>query len=232
MEYFIYKDNKQQGPFTVEQLAGMGLRSETLVWREGMEQWTPAWQVEELKDVLAGKAQSRPVPPPVPPQDAPHGNEEAPCGDRGGQPDAEDAAAAPLADKHKRRTMTWLAVAAVAFFVLLMTCPDERKHREAVSREVAQAVRDEIGMPDTGSETIDVLGGMLGHAIASNIVDAVINEYVVVDKYFIFSVGTLHYDGHDKTVSFGILGHVFTFSSADIRKAVHSDSPLPGTMAL
>ena len=53
MEYFIYKDNKQQGPFTVEQLAGMGLRSETLVWREGMEQWTPAWQVEELKDVLA-----------------------------------------------------------------------------------------------------------------------------------------------------------------------------------
>ena len=68
MEFFIYRDNKQQGPYTPEQLAGMGITSETLVWSEGMEQWTPAWQVTELKDVLAGKVQARPVPPPVPPQ--------------------------------------------------------------------------------------------------------------------------------------------------------------------
>ena len=232
MEYFIYKDNKQQGPYTIGQLAEMGITSETLVWNESMKQWTPAWQVAELKDVLAAKAATTPAPPPVQPQEEAQGGQEEPHAEDEKQPCAGRDAAAPRTDRRKRNTALRLGVAALVFFLLLMTCPDERKHREAVSREVAQAVRDEIGMPDTGSETIDFLGGMLGHAIASNIVDAVINEYVVVDKYFIFSVGTLHYDGHDKTVSFGILGHVFTFSSADIRKAVHSDSPLPGTMAL
>ncbi len=69
MEYFIYKDNRQQGPFTTEQLSAMGLTSETLVWREGMEQWTPAWQVQELRDAIAGKANTSgtttPPPPPV-----------------------------------------------------------------------------------------------------------------------------------------------------------------------
>lgn len=66
MRYFIYADNRQQGPFSVSELMERGLSSETLVWAEGMEQWTPAWQVRELKDAMEGKAQPGPVPPPLP----------------------------------------------------------------------------------------------------------------------------------------------------------------------
>lgn len=66
MRYFIYADNRQQGPFSVSELMERGLSSETLVWAEGMEQWTPAWQVRELKDAMEGKAQPGTVPPPLP----------------------------------------------------------------------------------------------------------------------------------------------------------------------
>lgn len=232
MEFFIYRDNKQQGPYTPEQLSGMGITSETLVWREGMEQWTPAWQVDELKDVLAGKVQARPVPPPIPPQADQQEESGQPQDTADGQPAAPASNAAQPTDRRHGHTVIWLAVAAVLFFALLMTCPDEAKHRDAVSREIMEAVRDEMGRPDTGSETIDLLGGMFGQAIASQLVDAIVGQFMEVDNYFIFSVGTLHYDGKSKTVSFGVLGHVFTFDSQDIRKAVDNESPLPGTMAI
>ena len=68
MDFFIYKDNKQQGPYTLGQLAGTGLSSETLVWREGMAQWTPAWQVAELRGVLSGTYKAAAAPPPAPTQ--------------------------------------------------------------------------------------------------------------------------------------------------------------------
>ena len=53
MEYFIIDKNGQQaGPFSLDQLAQKAITPETLVWAQGMADWTPAWKVEELKTVL------------------------------------------------------------------------------------------------------------------------------------------------------------------------------------
>jgi TM2 domain-containing membrane protein YozV len=60
MNYYIAAGSVQQGPFTVEQLRGMGLRPDTLVWGEGMPQWQPASLVSELQPVLAAAG------PPIP----------------------------------------------------------------------------------------------------------------------------------------------------------------------
>jgi len=59
--YYIADGMTQRGPFEVQDLPGHGLRAETLVWKEGMEQWRRADEVEELifSRVLA------PVPPPT-----------------------------------------------------------------------------------------------------------------------------------------------------------------------
>lgn len=90
MRYFIYADNRQQGPFSVSELMERGLSSETLVWAEGMEQWTPAWQVRELKDAMEGKAQPGPVPPPLPSE--PSARAESASGQAdGGRDDRTDA---------------------------------------------------------------------------------------------------------------------------------------------
>ena len=62
MNYFIVDNGQQAGPYTIDELVKRGLNSDTLVWAEGMTDWTPAWQVEELKNYLY--AQQTPPPPP------------------------------------------------------------------------------------------------------------------------------------------------------------------------
>ncbi len=67
--FFTVVGGQQQGPFPLaavrQQIAAGQLARETLVWRQGMAQWTPAGQVPELADSFAT------VPPPLPPGGAP-----------------------------------------------------------------------------------------------------------------------------------------------------------------
>jgi membrane protease subunit (stomatin/prohibitin family) len=64
--FFAAIGGKQQGPFDLgalqQQAAQGGLTRETLVWKQGMAQWTPAGQVAELSAVFAQ------MPPPLPPR--------------------------------------------------------------------------------------------------------------------------------------------------------------------
>lgn len=62
--YFAAIDGKQAGPFDLNglqaQAAAGRLTGDTLVWKNGMAQWTPAGQVAELAGILGS------VPPPLP----------------------------------------------------------------------------------------------------------------------------------------------------------------------
>ena len=64
--YFVAMDGNQTGPFDMQTLsaqASMGrLTAQSLVWRLGMTQWTPAGQVSGLAPLFAN------VPPPIPPK--------------------------------------------------------------------------------------------------------------------------------------------------------------------
>jgi membrane protease subunit (stomatin/prohibitin family) len=63
--YFVAIEGKQAGPFDMQTLASqvaMGhLTQQSLVWTQGMAQWTPAGQVQALAGIFAN------VPPPLPP---------------------------------------------------------------------------------------------------------------------------------------------------------------------
>lgn len=63
-EYFFLTGKDQNGPFTVEQLAGKGLTNETLIWTEGMENWQKLKDIPDLAQTL--KPKSVPPPPPTP----------------------------------------------------------------------------------------------------------------------------------------------------------------------
>ena len=52
MDFFIIENGQQAGPFTIAQLAEKKITSSTLVWREGMPDWQPAWKVAELRYIL------------------------------------------------------------------------------------------------------------------------------------------------------------------------------------
>ena len=68
--------------------------------------------------------------------------------------------------------------------------------------------------------------------LVAQFADAVVGQFMRVDNYVVFSVGRIRYGGETKTVSFGILGHVFTFDADDIGKAMKKQKPLPDTMAV
>ena len=61
MEFFIIDHNGQQaGPFSLDQLVQKGISPETLVWKQGMADWTPAWKVRWSESV-AGSNKSQPA---------------------------------------------------------------------------------------------------------------------------------------------------------------------------
>ena len=62
---YYYSDGQQQiGPISKDELKLKGITKETLVWREGLSEWTKAGEVEDLADLFP----KIPTPPPIPGQ--------------------------------------------------------------------------------------------------------------------------------------------------------------------
>ncbi|MBE7443338.1 MAG: DUF4339 domain-containing protein [Flavobacteriales bacterium] len=58
-KYFIYSDEKQEGPFSIDELKLKKLSKETKVWFEGINDWTTIENVVELKGIINS------MPPPI-----------------------------------------------------------------------------------------------------------------------------------------------------------------------
>ena len=53
MEYYIYSNNAKKGPFSLEELKNQSISHNTMIWKVGFSNWTPASQVPELADMLS-----------------------------------------------------------------------------------------------------------------------------------------------------------------------------------
>ncbi len=58
--FYLVKDRKRQGPFTIEELASSGVERTSLVWRQGMTTWMRADLLPELAELIVT------LPPPIP----------------------------------------------------------------------------------------------------------------------------------------------------------------------
>lgn len=183
MRYFIYADNRQQGPFSVSELMERGLSSETLVWAEGMEQWTPAWQG-------GGSGTS-------------------------GRADAAEEIIYEPRRRHIGGRVAGIVVAVVIAFALTVTCPTREQHCEAVAGEISAAISQSNGASG--------FWGMFSNIFASGVVNMAVNQFLDVDNYYLFSIGTINIEGKSRAVSFGILNHVFTFDNDYIREALNEE---------
>lgn len=71
-EYFYLDEhNLQHGPVSPYRFTELGVTANTLVWRQGMDEWTPAESVSELRDFVRSATQEQPNtaynnPPPPP----------------------------------------------------------------------------------------------------------------------------------------------------------------------
>ena len=181
--------------------------------------------MDELRGLLGGKPTDAPTPPPVTPQEDDTVNDET-------QPDEPADTTAQADKRRRRRTAKWLAAAAAVFFLLLITCPGEEKHRQTVVDEIAEAAQRENIWQSKDNDLLGAFGETLGNMLVAQFADAVVGQFMRVDNYVIFSVGKIRSGGKTKTVSFGILGHVFTFDADDIGKTMKKQKPLPDTMAV
>ena len=215
MEFFIIDRNGQQaGPFSFDQLVQKGISPETLVWKQGMADWTPAWKVEELKAVLeAIRANQQ--------QDYQKAQQEA--YQQGFQQGATMKSNFQQQPKKKTSHFAMKMVIGLIIFILAIfavTNPSADAHKEKVRTEASKAVEKAVGSTDNNffSQALRSVAKMM----AGSMMDEAMNQLFEYHNYIVCSTGSVEFNGKPHTVSFGILGNVYTMNADDMVKALES----------
>lgn len=217
MEFFIIDHNGQQaGPFSFNQLVQKGISPETLVWKQGMADWTPAWKVEELRAVLeairANQQQAQQ-------QDYQKAQQEA--YQQGFQQGAAMNSNFQQQPKKKTSHFAIKMVIGLIIFILAIfaiTNPSADAHKEKVRTEASKAVEKAIGSTDNNffSQALRSVAKMM----AGSVMDEAMNQLFEYHNYIVCSTGSVEFNGKQHTVSFGILGNVYTMNADDMVKAL------------
>ena len=216
MEFFIIDRNGQQaGPFSFDQLVQKGISPETLVWKQGMADWTPAWKVEELRAVLeAIRANQQ--------QDYQKAQQEA--YQQGFQQGAAMHSNFQQQPKKKKKShFAMKMVIGLIIFILAIfavTNPSADAHKEKVRTEASKAVEKAVGSTDNNffSQALRSVAKMM----AGSMMDEAMNQLFEYHNYIVCSTGSVEFNGKPHTVSFGILGNVYTMNADDMVKALES----------
>lgn len=62
-EYFFFNGTDKEGPFSLEELTSQPIFEDTLIWYEGLEDWTNAGKLPILESII------KKSPPPIPPEE-------------------------------------------------------------------------------------------------------------------------------------------------------------------
>lgn len=241
MEFFIIDRNGQQaGPFSFDQLVQKGISPETLVWKQGMADWTPAWKVEELKAVLEaveanqsnqnvqkqegvqqGFQQQGFQQGANQQQDYQKAQQEA--YQQGFQQGAAMNSNFQQQPKKKTSHFAMKLVIGLIIFILAIfaiTNPSADAHKEKVRTEASKAVEKAVGSTDNNffSQALRSVAKMM----AGSVMDEAMNQLFEYHNYIVCSTGSVDFNGKPHTVSFGILGNVYTMNADDMVKALES----------
>lgn len=217
MEFFIIDRNGQQaGPFSFDQLVQKGISPETLVWKQGMADWTPAWKVEDLKAVLeAIRANQQ--------QDYQKAQQEAyQQGFQQGAAMHSNFQQQPKKNKKKSHFAMKMVIGLIIFILAIfaITNPSADAHKEKVRTEASKAVEKAVGSTDNNffSQALRSVAKMM----AGSMMDEAMNQLFEYHNYIVCSTGSVEFNGKPHTVSFGILGNVYTMNADDMVKALES----------
>lgn len=251
MEFFIIDRNGQQaGPFSFDQLVQKGISPETLVWKQGMADWTPAWKVEDLRAVLEAveanqsnqNAQKQEgVQQDFQQQGANQQQAQQKAYQKAHQQDYQKAqqeayqqgfqqGAAmnsnfqqqPKKNKKKSHFAMKMVIGLIIFILAIfaITNPSADAHKEKVRTEASKAVEKAVGSTDNNffSQALRSVAKMM----AGSMMDEAMNQLFEYHNYIVCSTGSVEFNGKPHTVSFGILGNVYTMNADDMVKALES----------
>ena len=238
MEYFIIDNNGQQaGPFSQDQLVQKAISPETLVWKQGMADWTPAWKVEELRTVLeaveANKPNSTNQQEDQEPQQQTSEQAQQQAQQQAYQQAQQQAyqqgfqqGAAMNANfqqqpKQRKSHMAMKLIIGLIVFIIAIFAvsnPGADAHKEKVRTEVGKAIEKATSTSDNNffSQALRSVAKMM----ARGVMDVAMNQLFEYHNYIVCSKGTVEFNGKQHTVSFGILGTVYTMNADDMVKAL------------
>ena len=234
MEYFIIDNNGQQaGPFSQDQLVQKAISPETLVWKQGMADWTPAWKVEELRTVLEAVEANKPNSTNQQENQEPQQQTSEQAQQQAYQQAQQQAyqqgfqqGAAMNANfqqqpkKRKSHMAMKLIIGLIVFIIAVFAVsnPGADAHKEKVRTEVGKAIEKATSTSDNNffSQAIRSVAKMM----AGSVMDEAMNQLFEYHNYIVCSKGTVEFNGKQHTVSFGILGTVYTMNADDMVKAL------------
>lgn len=241
MNYFIINNGQQEGPYALNELLHHGLKSETLVWTEGMTDWQPAWKIEELRPLLRQQANGGvATPPPVPNDNTAQNIQSATTpsdNDINGQPDdtrpyTEDPYDAPsfgqqpVIEEQQKKSKPWGKIIGVAAIILLLIMavsnPSSNDHKQAIRKQLTEAINKHLGMnDDEGQEGLlsQMMGGM-ARMVALSVLNQGLDSMVDYHNYIICSKTTFHLGDKSYMSSFGMFGHVFTADEEQLTEKI------------
>ena len=239
MEFFIIDRNGQQaGPFSFDQLVQKGISPETLVWKQGMADWTPAWKVEELRAVLeaAEANQSNQNIQNIQKQEGVQQGFQQGANQQQDYQKAQQGAYqqgfqqgaamhSNFQQQPKKKTSHFamkLVIGLIIFILAIfaITNPGADAHKEKVRTEASKAVEKAVGSTDNNffSQALRSVAKMM----AGSMMDEAMNQLFEYHNYIVCSTGSVEFNGKQHTVSFGILGNVYTMNADDMVKALES----------
>ena len=234
MEYFIIDNNGQQaGPFSQDQLVQKAISPETLVWKQGMADWTPAWKVEELRTVLEAVEANKPNGTNQQESQEPQQQSSEQTQQQAYQKAQQEAyqqgfqqGAAMNANfqqqpkKRKSHMAIKLIIGLIVFIIAVFAVsnPGADAHKEKVRTEVGKAIEKATSTSDNNffSQALRSVAKMM----AGSVMDEAMNQLFEYHNYIVCSKGTVEFNGKQHTVSFGILGTVYTMNADDMVKAL------------
>lgn len=226
MEYFIIDNNGQQaGPFSQDQLVQKAISPETLVWKQGMADWTPAWKVEELRTVLeaveANKPNSTNQQEIQEPQQQTSEQAQQQAYQQGFQQGAAMNANFQQQPKKRKSHMAMKLIIGLIVFIIAVFAvsnPGADAHKEKVRTEVGKAIEKATSTSDNNFFTQALRS--VAKMMAGSVMDEAMNQLFEYHNYIVCSKGTVEFNGKQHTVSFGILGTVYTMNADDMVKAL------------
>lgn len=234
MEYFIIDNNGQQaGPFSQDQLVQKAISPETLVWKQGMADWTPAWKVEELRTVLEAVEANKPNSTNQQENQEPQQQTSEQAQQQAYQQAQQQAyqqgfqlGTAMNANfqqqpkKRKSHMAIKLIIGLIVFIIAVFAVsnPGADAHKEKVRTEVGKAIEKATSTSDNNFFTQALRS--VAKMMAGSVMDEAMHQLFEYHNYIVCSKGTVEFNGKQHTVSFGILGTVYTMNADDMVKAL------------
>lgn len=240
MEFFIIDRNGQQaGPFSFDQLVQKGISPETLVWKQGMADWTPAWKVEDLRAVLEAIEANQSNQNAQKQEGVQQGFQQGANQQQAHQQDYQKAQQeayqqgfqqgaamnSNFQQQPKKKTSHFAMKMVIGLIIFILaifaiTNPSADAHKEKVRTEASKAVEKAVGSTDNNffSQALRSVAKMM----AGSMMDEAMNQLFEYHNYIVCSTGSVEFNGKQHTVSFGILGNVYTMNADDMVKALES----------